>query len=156
MKVRVCRKFQSLLSPVAKFMTASLVLLIAGCGSSHSPAPPAAAAPTVTITATPASITAGSASKLTITATNATAVTVSGSDGTNYTMATTGGTQSVTPAATCANSLLCDNVVHIFDVAAVDGARAESVYPYGITRSLCSDGRRHRRFSSRRICVDCD
>jgi len=37
---------------------------------------------------------------LTVTATNATAVTVTGSDGSSYTLQPTGGTQSVTPAAT--------------------------------------------------------
>ena len=56
--------------------------------------------PTVTITAAPTSIAAGSSSILTVAATNATQVTVSGSDGTTYTLGATGGTQAVNPAAT--------------------------------------------------------
>jgi len=58
------------------------------------------AAPTVSITANPATIASGGSSVLTVTATNATQVTVKGSDGSSYTMSTTGGTQTVTPAAT--------------------------------------------------------
>jgi phospholipase C len=60
----------------------------------------AAAIPTVTIAASPASIASGNSSTLTVTATNATAVTISGSDGESYTIPPTGGTQSVSPAAT--------------------------------------------------------
>ncbi len=60
----------------------------------------AATAPTVNILASPMSITPGSSSTLTVTATNATAVTVTGSDGSSYTLSATGGTQSVSPAAT--------------------------------------------------------
>jgi phospholipase C len=56
------------------------------------------AAPTVTITANPTTITAGSASTLTVAATNATAVTVTGSDGSSYKLSATGGAQAVTPA----------------------------------------------------------
>ncbi len=55
---------------------------------------------TVTITATPSTITAGSSSTLTVTATNATQVTVTGTDGSSYPLQPTGGTQSVSPAAT--------------------------------------------------------
>jgi phospholipase C len=61
-------------------------------------APPAP--PTVTLSADPASITAGGSSVLTVVATNATAVTISGTDGTSYTLQTAGGTQTVTPTAT--------------------------------------------------------
>jgi phospholipase C len=56
--------------------------------------------PTVTISAKPASITAGSASTLTVAATNATQVTVVGSDGSSYALAQTGGVQTVSPTAT--------------------------------------------------------
>ncbi|WP_251106604.1 alkaline phosphatase family protein [Alloacidobacterium dinghuense] len=56
--------------------------------------------PTVSITASPASISAGSSSILTVTATNATQVTLTGSDGSTYTLQPSGGTQSVSPAAT--------------------------------------------------------
>ena len=56
--------------------------------------------PTVTITAAPTSITAGSSSTLTVTATNATQVSISGTDGNTYTLGVTGGTQTVSPTAT--------------------------------------------------------
>ena len=56
--------------------------------------------PTVTITASPASINAGQSSTLTITATNATGITVSGTDGTTYTLPAAGGTQVVSPTKT--------------------------------------------------------
>ena len=58
------------------------------------------AAATVSISANPPSIVAGSASTLTVTVTNATQVTVSGSDGTIYPLSISGGTVKVTPAAT--------------------------------------------------------
>jgi len=54
----------------------------------------------VTITANPTSIPSGNSSTLTVKAENATQVTVSGSDDTSYTLSATGGTQSVSPAAT--------------------------------------------------------
>ena len=60
----------------------------------------AAAAPTVSIVANPTSITAGNSSVLTVIATNATQVTISGTDSSAYTLQPTGGTQSVSPAAT--------------------------------------------------------
>jgi phospholipase C len=56
--------------------------------------------PTVTMSANPASIAAGASSVLTIAATNASSVTVTGTDGSSYTLAATGGTQTVSPAAT--------------------------------------------------------
>jgi len=56
--------------------------------------------PTVSITANPTSITTGQSSILTVAATNATGVTISGTDGSTYTLATSGGTQSVSPAST--------------------------------------------------------
>ena len=75
-----------------------LPLLFTGCvrGSLIGAFP----APTVTITASPTSISAGSSSSLTVTATNATQVTVAGSDGSTYTLAPSGGTQTVKPTAT--------------------------------------------------------
>ena len=54
----------------------------------------------MTITANPASITAGDSSILTVAATGATQVTISGTDGSKYTLGSSGGTQSVTPSAT--------------------------------------------------------
>ena len=60
----------------------------------------ATTAPTVTITANPASIAAGSSSTLTVAATNATTVTITGSDGTTNTLQPNGGTLVVSPTAT--------------------------------------------------------
>jgi phospholipase C len=57
-------------------------------------------APTVSISANPTSITAGSSSTLTVTATNSSTVTLTGSDGSSYTLSSTGGTKSVSPSAT--------------------------------------------------------
>lgn len=57
-------------------------------------------APSVSITATPTNISSGGSSTLTVSAQNSTSVTVSGTDGSNYTLAPTGGTVTVTPAAT--------------------------------------------------------
>jgi phospholipase C len=57
-------------------------------------------APTVSITANPPTIQAGSSSTLTVTATNATKVTIAGSNGTTYTLSTSGGKQTVTPTGT--------------------------------------------------------
>jgi phospholipase C len=77
--------------------TLLVAAFVAGCGGSgsfHS-----TKAPTITMTASPTSITAGGTSTLTVTATNATTVTIAGGTST-YTMASTGGTQSVTPTAT--------------------------------------------------------
>ncbi len=60
----------------------------------------AVAVPTVAISATPASISAGGSSVLHVTASNATQVTVTGTDGSSYTIPPTGGTQTVNPTAT--------------------------------------------------------
>ena len=57
-------------------------------------------APTVSIIASPTTISSGSSSTLTVTATNAAQVTVTGSDGTSYNLQPTGGTQAVSPTAT--------------------------------------------------------
>ncbi|MBW4038480.1 MAG: hypothetical protein HIU91_06300 [Acidobacteria bacterium] len=59
----------------------------------------AAPAATVSIVASPTSITTGNASTLTVVATNATQVILSGG-GTSYTLSATGGTESVSPTAT--------------------------------------------------------
>jgi phospholipase C len=56
--------------------------------------------PSVTLSANPASINAGSSATLTVTASNAKSVTISGSDGSSYTMPGGGGTQAVSPKAT--------------------------------------------------------
>jgi len=73
-----------------------LSLLLAGCAGGVSLVPTPA---TVGISASPASIAAGSSSTLTVTATNASAVTVAGTDGSSYTLQPSGGTQLVKPAA---------------------------------------------------------
>ena len=78
-----------------------IVALVAGCGSSTSgTSNPEAPNPTVTVVATPASITAGSTSTLNVTASNASTVTVTGSDGSSYKLSANGGMQSVSPATT--------------------------------------------------------
>ncbi len=56
--------------------------------------------PTVLITASPVSITAGGSSTLTVSATNATQVTVIGTDGSSYTLPANGGMQVVSPSVT--------------------------------------------------------
>jgi len=92
----VCRHAQRSISWVIPSLF--LYLIITGCsGKSFTGT---SAAPTVSITASLASITPGSSSTLTIAATNATQVTVSGSDGSAYTLQANGGTQEVTPTAT--------------------------------------------------------
>ena len=58
------------------------------------------APPTVSITASSSTITAGSSTVLTVTATNATSITVTGTNKTSYTLGATGGTKTVTPATT--------------------------------------------------------
>ena len=73
-----------------------LSLFFAGCGGNVKFAP---TPPTVGISASPASITAGTSSTLTVTATNATAVTVAGTDGSSYTLQAGGGAQIVKPGA---------------------------------------------------------
>jgi phospholipase C len=87
-------------SPLAIVSMLPVLLAFAGCGSNVQSNNPPPQTPTVSATASPASITAGDSSMLTVTASNATQVKVAGSDGTSYTLAATGGTQSVTPAAT--------------------------------------------------------
>lgn len=65
------------------------------------PSTPGTTAPTVTITANPTSIGQGASSTLTVTAANATQVAITdNTDSNTFTLAATGGTQSVTPAAT--------------------------------------------------------
>jgi phospholipase C len=64
---------------------------------------------TVSITATPSTITSGSSSMLTVTATNATQVTITGTDGSSYTLQPAGGTQSVSPTATATYTATATN-----------------------------------------------
>lgn len=55
--------------------------------------------PTVSLTADPTTITAGSSSRLIVTTANATQINLTGSDGSSYTLPAQGGTQSVSPTA---------------------------------------------------------
>ena len=56
--------------------------------------------PTISLTATPSTITGGSTSTLNVGVTNGTQVVVSGTDGSKYPLSATGGSQIVTPGAT--------------------------------------------------------
>jgi phospholipase C len=78
---------------------ASLTLLFVLSGCSSYNVTTASPLPTVSISANPAMIAAGSSSMLTVTATNATQVAIAGSDGTKFSLQASGGTQSVTPSA---------------------------------------------------------
>jgi phospholipase C len=77
-----------------------LILLLIGCGSGVRAGENIVPPPTVTVSASPASISSGGSSVLSVSAANATQVTVSGTDGSSYTLSSTGGTQTVTPSAT--------------------------------------------------------
>lgn len=68
--------------------------------NSAPPPPPLPVAPTVSLSAAPASIVAGGSASLIVTATDANGITLTGSDGSAYSLPGTGGSQSVTPAAT--------------------------------------------------------
>ncbi len=94
-KVWIIRLLTRVLPPIT--MMTTLPLLLSGCGGAHFSE---VSSPTVSITANPTSITAGSSSTLSVMASNATSVTVSGTDGSSYTMAANGGSQAVTPAKT--------------------------------------------------------
>ena len=105
-KVRVSRplrvsRFRSMLSLIAMVMICSSFLLVTGCGSTKAgTTAPGTTAATVTVTASPTTVAAGGSSTLTVAATNATGVTVTGSDGSSKTVTPTGGTITVSPAAT--------------------------------------------------------
>ena len=78
-----------------------VVISLAGCGTNTGAATIGdTVMPTVSITASPASIVAGASSTLTVAAANATQVKVTGTDGSAYTMQAGGGTQAVSPSAT--------------------------------------------------------
>ena len=102
MKACAYRSLSCIFSPLAMLFALPIFLVLSGCGgaSFHSNSSSSAPAPTVSITASPVSISAGSSSMLTVAATNASAVVVSGSDGSSYNLSTTGGTQAVSPTAT--------------------------------------------------------
>ena len=77
-------------------------IVLAGCGSSQvtHTGGDTQAPPTIALSASPVSITAGQSATLTASATNSTTVTISGSDGSSYTLPAAGGTQAIKPAAT--------------------------------------------------------
>ena len=89
---------------VAPIATTTYTATATGTGGSTSAATTVTVspnpAPTVGITANPPSITTGTSSTLIVTALNATQVVVTGTDGSSYSLLSSGGTQSVTPAAT--------------------------------------------------------
>ncbi|MBV8673395.1 MAG: hypothetical protein JOZ33_08175 [Acidobacteriaceae bacterium] len=95
--VRLFRSEWGLLLP--SFFCLLFAIVVAGCGENrgHFTASPL---PTVSISATPASVQAGASSMLTVTATNSSAVTVTGSDGSSYNLPASGGTQAVSPTNT--------------------------------------------------------
>ena len=99
MKMRPHR-FHRVSSPLAAIFLLPLLLIVAGCGQVMTAQSDPAAAPTVAITPSPVSISAGGSSTLNVSATNATQVTVTGSDGSSYNLSATGGTQGVSPSAT--------------------------------------------------------
>jgi len=76
----------------------AFLTLLVGCGTFHSNGN--TVLPTVSVSANPSTINAGSKSTLTVTASAATQVTLLGSDGTSFTLGANGGTQSVAPSAT--------------------------------------------------------
>ena len=94
-EARVSRSLLSI--PIRLVPCILLPLLFTGCGGNVSLT---SALPTVSISAAPASIAAGSSSTLTVNATNATQVKVTGSDDTAYTLQGSGGAQAVSPKAT--------------------------------------------------------
>ena len=86
----------------AKFASVLMVPVLiglSGCGGGGSTTTtPPVQKPSVTVSASPASITAGASATLTVAASNASAVTLAGSDGSSFKLSASGGTQSVTPA----------------------------------------------------------
>ncbi len=100
---RISCFFSRLAMPAALLCLLSISLVIAGCAGGLAPfsqttTPPAT--PTVSVAATPASVTAGTSVTLTITAANASQITVTGTDGSSFTMTGNGGTKVVTPTTT--------------------------------------------------------
>ena len=94
----LARKLSARILPVSALVLTAFVLLpLSGCGWINGSGSPT---PTIRVSASPASITAGGTSLLTITVNNATSVKLTGSDGSSYTIPGTGGSQVVSPTAT--------------------------------------------------------
>ena len=100
MKACAYRSLSCIFSPWAMLFLSPLLLVFIGCGGGASFNNNSSAVPTVSIAASPSSISAGNSSMLTVAATNASTVVVTGSDGSSYTMSASGGTQAVSPTAT--------------------------------------------------------
>ncbi len=101
MKVHAPWTIRWISSPLAILSLFPLLLVLSGCGGAKfSGGSTSPSAPTVSIAASPASISAGGSSMLSVSATNATAVTVIGSDGSSYSIPGAGGSQKVTPSKT--------------------------------------------------------
>lgn len=98
MKARARLSHPSSSSPLAIVLMLPILLALAGCTASQS-GNTTSQPPTVSVSASPGSITAGSSSTLTVTAANATQVTLTGNSA-SYNLSATGGTQSVSPTAT--------------------------------------------------------
>jgi phospholipase C len=86
---------------------------------------------TVSMTATPASITYGDSSTLSVTATNAGQVTISGTDGSSYNLPANGGTQVVSPGSTTTYTATATGAS-----GSVTATATVSVVPAGSTQSI--------------------
>jgi phospholipase C len=86
---------------------------------------------TVSMTATPASISYGGSSTLSVTATNASQVTISGTDGSTYNLPVNGGTQVVSPGATTTYTANATGAP-----GTVSASATVSVVPAGSTQSV--------------------
>ena len=86
---------------------------------------------TVSMTATPASISYGSSSTLNVTATNASQVTISGTDGSSYSLPANGGAQVVSPGATTTYTAAATGAS-----GSVTATATVSVVPAGSTQSI--------------------
>ncbi len=101
MSIRRVSEFSSVAALAAAISLS--VMQIAGCNATvngGSSTPPSGNAPTVSISANPATISAGGSSTVTVTASDATQVTLTGTDGSSYSLQSNGGTQAVNPTAT--------------------------------------------------------
>ena len=99
-KIGVPRHFYRILSLTALLSSLALTMLFSGCRGLAGGTGTSNPMPTVSVSASPASIAPGNSSTLTVTATGATQVTITGTDSSTYNLPPNGGTQAVTPTAT--------------------------------------------------------
>ena len=92
--------FNPLISLLALMSALIVAFAMSGCGVANGDKQGGGTPAAVSISANPASISAGASSTLMVVASNATQVTVGGSDGSSYSLQAGGGTQVVSPAAT--------------------------------------------------------